>query len=207
MGYVYRHIRLDNNEVFYIGISDVSNNYSRAKQCVKRNKFWKNIANKTEFKVQIIWECSSRAELLEKEMEFIALYGRKDLGTGTLCNLTDGGEGVHNYKHTPEALVKMANARMGRDFSLIYTKEVREKMSKNIGGKKRTLEQRNNLSMAKMGKLNKGDNPNAKLVLDTYTGIFYDCAKDACESISANYSTFKSWLKGRVKTKNRFKYV
>lgn len=207
MGYVYRHIRLDNNEVFYIGVSDTTNNYARAKQCVKRNKFWKNIINKTEFKVQIIWECSSRTELLEKEREFIALYGRKDLNNGTLCNLTDGGDGVHNYKHTLETKEKMAKARVGKDFSLIYTKDVREKMSKNISGKKRTPEQRNKISIAKIGKGNKGDNNNAKLVLDTYTGIFYDCAKDACESVSANYSTFKSWLKGRVKTKNRFKYV
>jgi len=207
MGYVYRHIRLDNNEVFYIGISDMSNNYSRAKQCVKRNRFWKNIVNKTEFKVQIIWECFSRTELLEKEREFISSYGRKDLGTGTLCNLTDGGEGVHNYKHTVEALEKMKKSRAGRDFSLVYTKEVREKMSKNIGGKKRTPEQCKKISISRIGKYDKGDNPNSKLVLDTYTGIFYDCAKDACESICANYSTFKSWLKGRVKTKNRFKYV
>jgi hypothetical protein len=207
MGYVYRHIRLDNNEVFYIGISTQSNNYLRARQTVKRNHFWKNIVSKTEFKVQIIWECSSRDELLAKESEFIELYGRKDLGTGTLCNLTSGGEGVHDYKHTSDTLIKMSNSRIGRDFSLIYTKKVREKMSKAIGGQKRTLEQRKRISDAKIGKSFKGDNPNAKLVLDTYTGIFYDCAKDACESACVNYSTFKSWLKGRAKTKNRFKYV
>ena len=29
-----------------------------------------------------------------REIELIALYGRRDLGTGTLCNLTHGGEGA-----------------------------------------------------------------------------------------------------------------
>lgn len=207
MGYVYRHIRIDKNEVFYVGISKQDNNYLRARQVHKRNIFWKNIASKTEFRYDILWECDSEKELLQKEIEFIAIYGRKDQGTGTLCNLTDGGEGVHNYKHTEEALNNMAKSRQGRDYSKIYTTEVRLKMSLGIGGKKRTIEQREKISNARKGKYNRGENNNAKIVLDTYTGIFYDCAKDACETALVNYSTFKQWLSGRVKFKNRFRYV
>jgi hypothetical protein len=207
MGYVYRHIRIDKNEVFYIGISKQNNNYLRARQTQKRNIFWRNIVSKTDFKYEILWECNCKKELLEKESEFISIYGRKDLGKGTLCNLTDGGEGVHNFKHTDESKAKMHKSRQGKDFSKIYTPEVRLKMSIGIGGKKRTTEQRKKISDSKLGKYNKEENPNAKIVLDTHTGIFYLCAKDACDSIGANYSTFKSWLNGRVKTKNRFKYV
>jgi hypothetical protein len=33
----------------------------------------------------------------QKEIEFIALYGRKNLGKGSLVNLTDGGEGTIGY--------------------------------------------------------------------------------------------------------------
>jgi hypothetical protein len=207
MGYVYRHVRLDNNEVFYIGISKQNNNYMRARQIHKRNIFWKNIVAKTEFRYDILWECNSEKELLEKEKEFISIYGRKDIGSGTLCNLTDGGDGVHNFKHTDESRRRMAKAREGKDFSKIYTLEVRLKMSIGIGGKKRTPEQRKKISDSRKGKNLKGENNNAKIILDTHTGIFYDCAKDVSDLMGINYSTFKSWLKGRVKSKNRYKYV
>ena len=52
MAYVYRHIRLDKNEPFYIGISATDDNYARAFDRSHkhiRNKLWQNITNKKEF--------------------------------------------------------------------------------------------------------------------------------------------------------------
>lgn len=46
-GYLYRHIRLDTNEVFYIGVS-CNANYKRAYSKTHRNQFWENIVKKTE---------------------------------------------------------------------------------------------------------------------------------------------------------------
>jgi hypothetical protein len=45
------------------------------------------------------------------EMEAITAYGRIDLGTGCLANLTNGGEGSSGYLHTEEALEKMSIAQ------------------------------------------------------------------------------------------------
>lgn len=45
MAYVYRHIRLDKNEPFYIGIGS-DNKYSRAKQKTGRNDRWHNKGKK-----------------------------------------------------------------------------------------------------------------------------------------------------------------
>lgn len=45
---------------------------------------------------------SSDAQRLEREL--IALYGRRDKGLGTLCNMTDGGDGAYGLIKTPEAL-------------------------------------------------------------------------------------------------------
>ncbi|HSE99883.1 MAG TPA: NUMOD1 domain-containing DNA-binding protein [Nitrososphaeraceae archaeon] len=112
--YVYRHIRKDLNIPFYIGIGKVynlkANNYeryySRAFQMTKRNRFWKFIKEKSDIEIEIIFETTCRQDALNKEIEFIALYGRRDLNKGTLVNLTDGGEGMNNNIQSEETLDK-----------------------------------------------------------------------------------------------------
>ena len=59
MAYLYRHIRIDTNEVFYIGIGGGNKyekelSYKRAYSKYDRNKYWKNITNKTNYIVEII---------------------------------------------------------------------------------------------------------------------------------------------------------
>lgn len=91
MAYVYRHIRLDKNIPFYIGIGN-DDTYFRANDKNGRNKYWQNIANKTSYEVEIIIDNISWEDACKKEIEFIAIYGRKNDG-GILANLTKGGEG------------------------------------------------------------------------------------------------------------------
>lgn len=76
--------------MFYIGIGD---NEKRAYSQRSRNRHWKNIAKKG-YEVEVLFEDLTWEQACEKEKEFIALYGRKDLGAGTLVNLTDGGDGA-----------------------------------------------------------------------------------------------------------------
>ena len=91
---VYRHRRLDINEIFYIGIGKSK---SRAYQIRSRNEFWKNITNKTDYSVEIIAENLDVEDAKELECFLIQEYGRKDLGLGQLVNLTDGGDGCINF--------------------------------------------------------------------------------------------------------------
>jgi len=86
---LYRHIRLDKNEVFYIGIGNINRPYKIS----NRSVFWKNIISKTEYKVEVLFEDLTWKEACDLEISLIWLYGRRDKGLGTLCNLTDGGEG------------------------------------------------------------------------------------------------------------------
>jgi hypothetical protein len=128
MAYVYRHIRLDKNEPFYIGIGS-DKNYNRAKTNTRRNKHWLNIS-KYGFEVDILFDNLTWDEACEKEKEFIALYGRSDLGKGVLCNLTNGGDGVLGriFKHSEDSKLKMSKTRKGvRPY--VASLETRQKLS------------------------------------------------------------------------------
>jgi len=96
--YLYRHIRLDKNEPFYIGIGSRSEKeiengkYIRGCSSRTRNRYWINIVSKTDYSTDILIESNDRHFIELKEKEFIAFYGRMDLKTGPLCNLTSGGD-------------------------------------------------------------------------------------------------------------------
>lgn len=111
MYYLYRHIRLDKNEPFYIGQGTVEKDetYLRAYDFKRRTDFWKRIYNKTEIRVEIIYFCDSEEAINKKEVEFIKLYGRRDLKTGSLVNLTDGGQGRTNIIITEETRKIISN--------------------------------------------------------------------------------------------------
>lgn len=92
MAYVYTYTRLDKNEIFYVGIGS-DTKYKRAKNLSLRTDYFKKIINKSKHKLDIVFDNLSWEEACQKEIELIALYGRKDLKTGSLVNFTDGGEG------------------------------------------------------------------------------------------------------------------
>lgn len=114
MAYVYIHTRLDKNEVFYVGIgSDNQGKYIRANSKKRRSKFWKDIVEHTNYIIDIVYDNLSWKDACEKEIELINKYGRRDIGTGTLCNLTIGGDGVNGYRHNSERLAIISSNTKG----------------------------------------------------------------------------------------------
>lgn len=124
--FIYRHIRLDTNEVFYIGRGKAYTRLRRTKNSrthgyveryyrayckANRNVFWDRIVAKTEFEVEIIFEADDIQLIFEKEIEFISLYGRRDLGKGTLVNLSDGGPGPSGM--SAESIAKLISSQTG----------------------------------------------------------------------------------------------
>ena len=127
MSVVYKHIRKDTNEVFYIGIGSIK----RAHSTKGRNQYWTNIVNKAGYEVIIISEGLSWEEACIEEIKLIKEYGRKDLNTGPLTNMTDGGDGSLNQIQTEEKKAKCREAavlqhQQGKFAPHTYTEEEKQ---------------------------------------------------------------------------------
>ena len=71
-------------------------------------------------------------EAFRHEKYMIAVFGRKDLGTGILRNFTNGGEGASGIKCSEQSRKKMSEAKRGKTLP----EETRKKMSLSKKGKK-----------------------------------------------------------------------
>ena len=116
MAVVYLHKRNDTNEVFYVGIGKTP---SRAFTKNNRNKHWHRVVEKYGYTIDVKVNDATYDEAIEIEKYLIAFYGRKDLGLGSLVNMTDGGEGSLGCKnmlgktHSVESIQKMSEAQKG----------------------------------------------------------------------------------------------
>jgi len=86
------------------------------------------------------------------EITLIAQYGREDLNTGTLFNLTDGGEGATGAKRSEETVQRLKESHKDRDYSKVFSQEVRERMSKAHLGHTHTEETRGKIINALTGR-------------------------------------------------------
>jgi hypothetical protein len=184
--YVYQHIRLDKNEPFYIGIGN-KKNYLRAFEFSKdkRNEMWWKIYNKTTIKVEIVYINLSKQDASIKEQELIKKYGRKNLNEGSLCNMTDGGDGIWNCKRSEETKKKLSEQKKGiknHQYGKKQSKETIEKRFKSIIGTKRSEEtkKRQSLGAIKSGQAKEVDV--YKYDTNEYIGRFYAIA-EACRNL------------------------
>lgn len=224
MAYVYRHIRLDKNEPFYIGIGSDST-YKRANARYKgdRNKIWYDITAKSKYEIEILFDEIPLEFAKEKEKEFIALYGRKDNNTGILANMTDGGEGVVGRKviRTKESIEKQRETIKNRykndpEFLKMHVKHLKEGAKKRIFGpeseeiKKKKSESHklryiNGAIPYSLGKFGGESNRSIK-VYCIETGRIWDSLIQCANEIGIQKQYLSRMLRGERKNKTNIRY-
>lgn len=121
--YVYIHRRLSDNKVFYVG----KGRNNRAYSPHGRNTRWTNTVNKHGLVVEIVYDNLYEIEAfaLEKETVLEMRYHFQS----TICNMTDGGEGVPGYKWDKSKHV--SSKQIGRKL----TQEHKDKISQANTGR------------------------------------------------------------------------
>ena len=140
--YIYRD-PTRNLEPFYVGKGLKYRIKSKKnKKVEERRTYLKN--NGFELNIEIIPALDESHSFFLEEC-LIKIYGRRDLGTGTLWNFTNGGEGISGYKHTNSAKEKIQKRHAGSKRSI----ETSRNISNSLVGKKKppiTENHRKNLS-------------------------------------------------------------
>ena len=134
--YTYAYLREDKTP-YYVGKGKGRRLYKRTKRDIKPPK------DKT--RIIFLKQNLTEEEAFKHEIYMIAVFGRKDLGTGILRNKTDGGDGVSGYIFTEtqrQAVIKSNKKRKGWKL----TEEVKRELSERAKGRKLTEEAKQKLS-------------------------------------------------------------
>lgn len=143
MYYVYAYLREDGTP-YYIG----KGQSARAWQKHKHHKV------PSEDRIVILESNLTEIDAFDLERKYIQQYGRKDIGTGILRNMTDGGDGIMGHKHSEETKKKIALARLGKPTNLgkPMSDSQKQKLREHNLGKVVSAETGRKISEAKKGK-------------------------------------------------------
>lgn len=147
----YTYIYYDpskNNEPFYVGKGKDKRAWDHLR-LDKRNYFINKLKGMISKGIQPIIGIyggldEEFAFFLEKEL--ISHYGRRDIGTGCLCNMTDGGEGFSGGVMSAESRKKIAESNRNLDYVAIG-----KKVSIALTGKKLSPEHVEKIAAKKRG--------------------------------------------------------
>lgn len=146
--YTYAFLREDKSP-YYIGKGKGNRAYQKRHKGIKPPK---DIS-----RILILKQDLTEEEAFKHEKYMIAVFGRKDLGTGILHNKTDGGEGVSGLIHSEQTKRKRSESLKGknhRNYGKCLSEETKRKISLSLKGKSPSEETRR-----KMSEMHKGKSP------------------------------------------------
>ena len=136
--YTYAYLREDRTP-YYVGKGRGTRAYRKDRVGVKPPN------NKN--RILILKKDITEEEAFKHEIYMIAVFGRKDLGTGILRNRTDGGEGSSGVIISEETRRKISEASKGRTLS----EEHKRKLIEANKGKTHSEESKRKMSEVKQG--------------------------------------------------------
>jgi hypothetical protein len=98
--YTYAYLREDKTP-YYIGKGSGKRYYKRTKRCIKPPK--------DKSKIIFLKQNLTEEEAFKHEKYMIAVFGRKDNGTGILYNKTDGGDGPSGRVTSHQTIILLKN--------------------------------------------------------------------------------------------------
>ena len=137
--YTYAYLREDRTP-YYIGKGEGNRAYKNQNRSCP--------VPKDRNRIIFLKKNITEEEAFKHETYLIAVLGRKDLGTGILRNLTDGGEGVSGVVWTEERKRHLSEVKMGTKMPKDYVERLRERM-KNF---RHTEESKNKISENNKGR-------------------------------------------------------
>ena len=143
--YTYAYLREDKTP-YYIGKGKGNRAYKKHRKGIG--------VPKDKSRIIFLKQNLTEEEAFRHEIYMIAVFGRKDLGTGILHNLTDGGDGASGYVFSEETKKKLSEAHKGNTTWLgkTHSEETKRKMSDTRKGKTLSEETKRKQSEAKKGK-------------------------------------------------------
>ena len=143
--YTYAYLREDKTP-YYIGKGKGNRAYKKHRKGIG--------VPKDKSRIIFLKQNLTEEEAFRHEIYMIAVFGRKDLGTGILHNLTDGGDGASGYVFSEETKRKQSEAHKGNTTWLgkTHSEESKRKMSDTRKGKTHSEETKRKQSEAKKGK-------------------------------------------------------
>lgn len=130
---------LDTDNVpFYIG-KGKDNRYYIKEHLHKNvvNRLLKNKIRKVgvaNIKIHFLHRNLTEKEAFYWEKYWIKYIGRRDKKEGSLCNLTDGGEGPSGFMHSNETKQKLSKINKGLGLGRKLAKDHKQKISKSLMG-------------------------------------------------------------------------